>query len=275
MKQSSRARARPRLKTEQPRFKPRTQRSQVRRLNHSTTHSYVLTVYMAWQCRTNKLFPIDGKLSYQTFSQSMRNIWMICLFVIGGYFTWVGGVVEPEVVASAPTPWSSCKFRAVNTRPKFRLSAWLEVAPLAGPTGTASSPIKIHFRPRLIWIIVEQIFEINKMIQLVKYSTVKSALSRVRCMCAVCIGRIVVTTLDCGSGGPGFKSGWVPICCKARSTAQGLSEPSSIRGSTSEPVQPNIKTATGCKSNRQLQLWTVFVGTVVSSSSSSRCLAVI
>ena len=30
-----------------------------------------------------------------------------------------------------------------------------------------------------------------------------------------------------------------------------------------EPVLSNIKTATGCESNRQLQLWTVFAGTVV------------
>ena len=29
------------------------------------------------------------------------------------------------------------------------------------------------------------------------------------------------------------------------------------------PVLSNIKTATGCESNRQLQLWTVFTGTVV------------
>ena len=29
------------------------------------------------------------------------------------------------------------------------------------------------------------------------------------------------------------------------------------------PVLSNIKTATGCESNRQLQLWTVFAGTVV------------
>ena len=31
------------------------------------------------------------------------------------------------------------------------------------------------------------------------------------------------------------------------------------------PVLSNIKTATGCESNRQLQLWTVFAGTVVNS----------
>ena len=31
------------------------------------------------------------------------------------------------------------------------------------------------------------------------------------------------------------------------------------------PVLSNIKTATGCESNRQLQLWTVFAGTVVNN----------
>ena len=44
----------------------------------------------------------------------------------------------------------------------------------------------------------------------------------------------------------------MPIFFDARSTAQGLPEPSSLRGSTLHalvPVLSNIKTATGCESN--------------------------
>ena len=48
---------------------------------------------------------------------------------------------------------------------------------------------------------------------------------------------------------PGSSPEWVPIFYEARSTAQGLPEPSSsLRGSTSVPEQLNIKAITGaCK----------------------------
>ena len=46
----------------------------------------------------------------------------------------------------------------------------------------------------------------------------------------------------------------MPIFYEARSTAQGLPEPSSLRVVHWVPVLSNIKTATGCESNRQLQL---------------------
>ena len=65
---------------------------------------------------------------------------------------------------------------------------------------------------------------------------------------------------------PGSSPKWVLIFYEARSTAQGLPEPLSLRCSTlGIPVLSNIKTATGCESNRQLQLSTVFAGTVVNN----------
>ena len=54
---------------------------------------------------------------------------------------------------------------------------------------------------------------------------------------------------------PGSSPEWVPIFYEARSTAHGLPEPSFLRGSTLGTRDlSNIKTATGCESNRQLQL---------------------
>ena len=38
----------------------------------------------------------------------------------------------------------------------------------------------------------------------------------------VCSGSIVVTSLDCGPRGPGFKSEWVPIFNEGPSTAHGI-----------------------------------------------------
>ena len=56
----------------------------------------------------------------------------------------------------------------------------------------------------------------------------------------------MVTTLD--PEVPGSSPEWVPIFYEARSTAQGLPEPSSLRGSTSVPEQKSIKAVTGaCK----------------------------
>ena len=58
----------------------------------------------------------------------------------------------------------------------------------------------------------------------------------------------MVTTYDFESGRPGSNPEWGPIYYKASITAQGLPEPSSLRGSTSVPEQLNIKTVTGaCK----------------------------
>ena len=53
----------------------------------------------------------------------------------------------------------------------------------------------------------------------------------------VCSGSIVVTTLD--PEVPGSSPEWVPVFYEARSTAQGLPEPSSLRGSTlgTSPVE--------------------------------------
>ena len=53
----------------------------------------------------------------------------------------------------------------------------------------------------------------------------------------VCSGSIVVTTLD--PEVPGSSPEWVPIFYEARSTAQGLPEPSFLRGSTlgTNPVE--------------------------------------
>ena len=57
------------------------------------------------------------------------------------------------------------------------------------------------------------------------------------CLRIVCSGSIVVTTLD--PEVPGSSPEWVPIFYEARSTAQGLPEPSSLRGSTlgTSPVE--------------------------------------
>ena len=47
----------------------------------------------------------------------------------------------------------------------------------------------------------------------------------------MCNGSIVIIALDYGPGGPWFESrAWVPIFYEARSTAQGLLEPSSLLG---------------------------------------------
>ena len=65
---------------------------------------------------------------------------------------------------------------------------------------------------------------------------------------AVCSGSVVVTAYDFESGHPGSNPEWGPIYYKASITAQGLPEPSSLRGSTSVPEQLNIKAVTGaCK----------------------------
>ena len=55
----------------------------------------------------------------------------------------------------------------------------------------------------------------------------------------VCKGSIVVTTLDCGPGGSWFESRVCANIYEAQSTAQGLPEPSSLRGSTlgTSPVE--------------------------------------
>ena len=64
----------------------------------------------------------------------------------------------------------------------------------------------------------------------------------------VCSSSVVVTAYDFESGCPGSNPEWGPIYYKALITAQGLPEPSSLRGSTSVPEQLNIKAVTGaCK----------------------------
>ena len=64
----------------------------------------------------------------------------------------------------------------------------------------------------------------------------------------MCSGSVVVTAYDFESGRPGSNPEWGPIYYKASITAQGLPEPSSLRGSTSVPDQLNIKAVTGaCK----------------------------
>ena len=58
----------------------------------------------------------------------------------------------------------------------------------------------------------------------------------------------MVTAYDFESGRPGSNPEWRLIYCKALITAQGLPEPSSLRGSTTVPEQLNIKAVTGaCK----------------------------
>ena len=66
----------------------------------------------------------------------------------------------------------------------------------------------------------------------------------------VCNSSLVITILDCGLGGPCSSPEWVTIFYEALSTAQGLP----FRVVHWVPVLSNIKTATGCESNRQLQL---------------------
>ena len=48
----------------------------------------------------------------------------------------------------------------------------------------------------------------------------------------VCSGSVVVTTYDSESGRPGSNPEWGAIYYEASITAQGLPEPSSLRGST-------------------------------------------
>ena len=67
---------------------------------------------------------------------------------------------------------------------------------------------------------------------------------------------IVVTTLDCWPGGSWFEL--VPIFYETRHRAYPSLHPLGVVHWV--PVLSNIKTATGCESNRQLQLWTVFAG---------------
>ena len=63
-----------------------------------------------------------------------------------------------------------------------------------------------------------------------------------------CNGSVVVTNHDFESGRTGSNPEWTPIYYKASINAQGSSEPSSLRGSTSVPEQLNIKAVTGsCK----------------------------
>ena len=80
----------------------------------------------------------------------------------------------------------------------------------------------------------------------------------------VCSGSIVVTTLDCGPGGSWFES---RCGCQYSMRLDRLDRayPSLHPFGVVHwvPVLLNIETATECESNRQLQLWTVFPGTVV------------
>ena len=81
----------------------------------------------------------------------------------------------------------------------------------------------------------------------------------------VCSGSIVVTTLDCGPRGSWFKSRvGTNILWGLRRAYPSLHSFGVVHW---VPVLSNIKTATGsgCESNRQLQLWTVFAGTVVNN----------
>ena len=55
----------------------------------------------------------------------------------------------------------------------------------------------------------------------------------------VCSGSVLVTAYDFESGRPGSNPEWGPIYYEASITAQGLPEPSSLRGSTSVPDQLN------------------------------------
>ena len=64
----------------------------------------------------------------------------------------------------------------------------------------------------------------------------------------VCSGSVAVTACDFESGRPGSNPEWGIICYKASITAQGLPEPSSLRGSTLVLEQLNTKAVTGaCK----------------------------
>ena len=51
-------------------------------------------------------------------------------------------------------------------------------------------------------------------------------------ICTVCSGSVVVTAYDSESGRPGSNPEWRLIYYEASITAQGLPEPSSLRGST-------------------------------------------
>ena len=57
-------------------------------------------------------------------------------------------------------------------------------------------------------------------------------------------GSIVVTNLDSGPEVPGSSPEWVPIFYEARSTAQGLPEPSSLWGSTLGTSPKNLGSVT-------------------------------
>ena len=82
---------------------------------------------------------------------------------------------------------------------------------------------------------------------------------------AVSSGSIVATTLDSGPGGSWFESrvganilwGYIDRLHRAYPSLHPFGVVHWV------PVLSNIKTATGCESNRQLQPWTVFAGTVV------------
>ena len=64
----------------------------------------------------------------------------------------------------------------------------------------------------------------------------------------MCSGSVVVTAYDLESGRPGSNTEWGPIYYKASITAQGLPEPSFLRGGTSVPDPLNIKAVTvACK----------------------------
>ena len=64
---------------------------------------------------------------------------------------------------------------------------------------------------------------------------------------------------------PGSSPEWVSIFYEARSTAQGLPEPSSLWGSTLGTSPVEYQDSDWCELNKQLQLRTVFAGTVVNN----------
>ena len=62
----------------------------------------------------------------------------------------------------------------------------------------------------------------------------------------VCTGSVVVTAHDSESARPGSNPEWGLVYYEALITAQGLPEPSSLRGSTLDlPEQLNMKAVTG------------------------------
>ena len=141
---------------------------------------------------------------------------------------------EEPVVDSVGARFYLCDLMCKRRRVCYRYS-WVSLAYKRRDTGYC-------------WIWLAYIYDTGSIYLFILRHTVTSQITTIVYVVCHCYSRRVATTLDCGPGGPWFKSEWVPIFYEARSTT-GLT--SAVVSSVFYMLVPeplNIKTVTGaCK----------------------------